>query len=94
MERKNGMGELFLGWRRMRKKVVVGMTIRRKMKGNTIQEKGKEIMANRNKWAAEINYFVYRLYRAMIWFLVYISHTDIRVGVCLYCVDACIRTSK
>jgi hypothetical protein len=39
MERKNGMGELFLGWRRMRKKVVVGMMVRRKMIGNTIQRK-------------------------------------------------------
>ena len=79
MEQKKGMGELSLGWRRMRKTVVVGMTIRRKMKGNTIQEKEKEIVTNRDKWAAEINCFARRLYRAMIWFLVYISHT----GVCV-----------
>lgn len=64
------------------KKVVVGMTIRLKMKGNTIQEKEKEIMTNRDKWAAEINYFAHRLYRAMIWFLVYsISHTGIFVWI-------------
>jgi hypothetical protein len=95
-ERKSGIGELFLGWRRMRKKVVVGMTIRRKMKGGTIQEKENKVMTNRDKWAAEINYFAHRLYRAMIWFLVYISHTDMRVlvFVCVYCVGAFIRNTK
>ena len=71
------MGELFLGWRRMRKKVVVGMTIRRKMIGNKIQAKEKEIMTNRDKWTAEINSLSHRLYRAMIWFLVCVC-------VCIY----------
>jgi hypothetical protein len=75
------MGELFLGWRSTRKKVLIGMTIQRKMKGNRIQEKEKEIMTNRDKWAVEINYLAHHLYRAMIWFLVYISHTDICVCV-------------
>jgi len=50
----------------MRKKVVVGMTIRRKLKENTIQVKEKEIMKNRDKRAVEINCFAHRLYRAMI----------------------------
>ena len=82
----------------MRKKVVVGMTIRREMKGKTIQEKENEIMTNRDRGAAEINYSAHRLYRAMIWFLVYKSHTDARarvfVCVCVYYVYACNRTTK
>jgi hypothetical protein len=44
-------------------------------------EKEKKIMTNRDKWTAEINYFAHRLYRAMIWFLVfiYISQTYVCV---------------
>jgi len=84
-------GELFLGLRRMRKKVVVGMTVRRKMKGNTIQEKEKEIITNRDEWAAEINYFAHRLYRAMILFLVYIYiYIDIYIYIFIYIRDNCV----